>query len=67
MFLQNMSRVAAPSRTNVFYRGRIECSGEEADISECSVDVEAVAECPGGLVQQLTCTLCKSNMFVEQI
>ena len=61
MFLQSMTRVTAPSNdtTSVFYRGRIECGGGEADITECSVDVEAVAQCPHGLVQELTCTSCK--------
>jgi hypothetical protein len=56
-----MTRVAAPSNTttSVFYRGRIKCGGEEADITECSVDVEGVAQCPHGLVEELTCTSCK--------
>ena len=60
-----MTRVAPPNSTTdevLYYRGRVECTGDEADITECSVDVEsveAVTECPWGLVQQLTCTSCK--------
>ena len=44
----------------VFYRGDIECTGNEVDITECSVSMRVVSECPHGLVQQLTCTSCES-------
>ena len=62
MFLHRMIRVAPPNGTrDVFYRGRIECTGDEADITDCSVGVEPVAECPRGLVHQLLCTSCKQQ------
>ena len=44
----------------VFYRGDIECAGTEVDITECSISMRVVSECPHGLVQTLTCTSCKS-------
>lgn len=60
-FLHNMTTVVLPNSTttnNVFYRGSIECTGDEADITECAIGVESVGECPRG-VQQLICTPCK--------
>ena len=64
-FLHSLSRVAPPNTTlNVFYRGRIECTGDEVDITECSVGVEPTDQCYQGLVQYLTCTSCKSMFSV---
>ena len=70
-FLHRISRAAPPNDTaagGVFYRGRIECTGDEVDITECSVGLEAVSdvtECPHGLVQQLTCTSCKQCVYTR--
>ena len=60
MFLHNMTDAESTgSATNVFYQGSVECTGDEASLAECSVRLRTVSECPGGLVQQLTCTSCK--------
>lgn len=66
-FLYNMSTAdsaTTPGGANgVFYRGSVECSGEEADFAECSVSLQTISQCPNGLVQRLTCTSCKSTPF----
>ena len=64
MFLHSIESVTddggGGGGVGVFYRGDIECTGSEADITECSISMRLVPECPRGLVQQLTCTSCKS-------
>ena len=61
MFLHSTTSVesSASSSAGVYYQGSVECNGEEADLSECSVSLQTVAQCPNGLVQQLVCTSCK--------
>ena len=51
--------VSASSSAGVYYQGSVECNGEEADLTECSVSLQTVAQCRNGLVQQLVCTSCK--------
>lgn len=64
-FLYNMSTAdsatAPGGASGVFYRGSVECTGEEADFAECSVSLQTISQCPNGLVQMLTCTSCKST------
>ena len=59
MFLHSTTSVVESSSAGVYYQGSVECNGEEADLSECSVSLQTVAQCPNGLVQQLVCTSCK--------
>lgn len=62
MFLRDLTRVAVSNvttTTSVFYRGSVQCTGEEADISQCSVSMDPVTRCPSGFVQRITCTSCE--------
>ena len=65
MFLLNTTQVAPPpppsppsAGVGVFYRGSVHCTGEEAHVSECSISLDALEECPHGLVQHIMCTSC---------
>lgn len=71
MFLHDMTQVVPPSTTtdamSIFYRGSIQCTGEEADITECSISMNTIAECPQGLVQHIMCTSCKQTLTQQTL
>ena len=68
MFLHDMTEVALSDITtnyNVFYRGSSQCTGDETDITECSVILQTATQCPRGLIQRITCTPCEYGLHVH--